>query len=902
MSFTQIPWENRVFRIDRECYLLFLGIDELDIKPFVRIGNSSWLNEQVLEVISHTVITESFTGNPFGEVGLTHKYRGRYLGEPKIVEVIKSFFDRFHVADPDVISYREQEEREGKDHVYFYNTGNIVVTFGEQRLFDLYAREKSDRHYNYYCSEILTIFRKNPLRWEGGSIREKGLFRVGDDLYFFDGSKLLGLKWDKNYFKKLARAGWNPDRLEGILVDLKPDEMEGDKSAGVMNFIKRGIAAKNPMTFFSRDKSFSGKIEPLFEYVQSRDVPIRFKDISAKGKFEWNGTAGEWEGDSFVFHLDDKITAKINEKGGVFLNFDGVEQDCLLPDGVPVRIYSDSPDREKLKEFYIDRTSRTLLRSEMKADDILFVKETASAVAGLFDGLRENRNQLSPPQEKSFSEMKRLLRNSGKGGDERVGIFACNCVVFLSLLSREDGPLAKKAEEAAGLLGKTFPPPRQQADDFLFSANCYGDGCFYLPYKLDISAGDRKKAADMHEALLQCDKKEVDFFFSERKRLEAILNALNEGTLWEDMKKYEESLAEDKSAAKKTASSSSSSSSDSASMAKPASSFTQTGTASFSGPSTARPGAASSKGKKWPLIGLLLLLLALLGLLGYDYFGRGDKSFVRRNFLSRDNEPVSESGTQSQGHSVQNQKGDPSDSGTPAGSQAAERADGGVDGEDAAPGNGDSAVNGNNQNSAGASSGDRADSGSSGERVLTGREDVPDSSPLSGGDAEIIPSENGTDSPEVKFIDTEDTIVTKPFVMDNDFLDDFTVGGIRITMADIHLKANAISVMNGYRDLGFHVVDGADPTIIEPGLILKIPGDLVYKVKPDDNIWYIAARLLESELAEHTNIFEKLKNEYSNSYEKGLDVSPYIKEMNELIETSNCENFRKEVQSWLDRH
>ena len=873
MSFSQIPWENRVFRIDRECYLLFLGIDELDDKPFVRIGNSSWLNERVLEVISHTVITESFTGNPFGEVGLTHHYRGLYLGEPKIVEVIKSFFDRFHVTDSEVISYQEQVEREGRDHVYFYNTGNIVVTFGGQRLFDLYAREKADRHYNYYCSEILTILRKNPLKWERGSIREKGFFRTGEDVYFFDGGRLLGLKWDRNYFKKLARSGWNPDRLEGILVNLKPEEMEGDKSAGVMNFIKRGIAAKNPMTFFSRDESFSGKIEPLFEYVQSRDVPIQFKDISSKGLFEWNGTSGEWKGDKFTFRLDDTVSAKINERGEAFIDFDGLERDCTLPDGVPVRIYEDSPEWIRLREIYIDSVAQILLKSDIKADDMRFVREASLTVQALFDGWEGGTKQMTPPQEKSFSEMKRLARAAGREKDERVVLFACNCVTLLSLLSREDTALAGKAEEAASVLGKSYERPVHQAVDFLFSANCYREGCFYLPYKLDISPGDRKKASDMHEALLQCDKKEVDFFFSERKRLEAILAALDEGTLWEEMKKHEESLAAEATVIGPPSSDPSSKPSASSSSAA------ASGGGKTSGGTAAGKGTApSGKKGRWLLWLLLLLLLGGLGFLGYDYFFRGDDSFVRRSVLP-------EVG----GNSAENGDGVAE---SEAGGSGSEN---GGDGEQAS---------GTEEN--GGSSGDEGIAGNSGgadsgERILTGREEVPDSSPLSGNDTEVIPSENGTDDPQVQFVDTEETIVTKPFVMDDDFLEEFTVGGIRITMADIHLKANAISVMNGYRDLGFHIVDGADPTIIEPGLILKIPGNLTYRVKPEDNIWYIAARLLESELAEYTKRFEELKSEYADANKQGGDASSVIRKMNALIENSNCENFREEVQNWIYR-
>ncbi|MDC7225037.1 MAG: hypothetical protein PQJ60_14910, partial [Spirochaetales bacterium] len=816
-----------------------------------------------MDVISHTVITESFTGNPFGEVGLTHRYKGLYLGEPKIVEVIKSFFDRFHVTDSEVISYSEQEEREGRDHVYFYNSGNIVVSFGGQRLFDLYAREKSDRHYNYYCSEILSIFRRNPLKWEPGSIRGKGFFRTGDNLYFFDGGKLLGLKWDRNYFKKLARAGWDPDKLEGILVNLKPEEMEGDKSAGVMNFVKRGIAARNPMTFFSRDKQFSGKIEPLFEYVQSRDVPIRFLDISSRGAFEWNGTPGEWNNETFTFQLNSEVSVKINEQGDASLHFGEVNCDCTLADNVPSRILSETPGKEKLKDLYIDGMAKVIIYSDMKGDEVRFVREAAQVVQTLYDSLNQGRTELTSAQEKCLGEMKRLVRNAGRSGDARMSLFGSNCVVFLRLLAVEESPLSGIAEEAASLIEKQIKPPVEQAVSFLFSADYYREGCFYLPYKMDISPGDQAKAQEMHDALIQCDKKEVDFFFAERKRLDAILGALNKGTLWDDMKKHSEAQATVVEQKTKTPASSSSRKTTSSTASSPA--------AQTSGVKTT-PGKSKSQsrgGSRWYLW-LLLLLLLPLGFLGYDFFFRGDDSFVKNTLsggssmvsgeggeegdstsgglddssLTSGGDAVSPSGDSSEGNGV-NEDGSTPDGDVSAGTDArtdgssltvgAVRDENGVNGDSEREGN----EKGDDIRSDSDSTNNSEDRGNG--TVLTGEEEVPDASPLSASDSEVVPAANGIDDPEVVFRDTEETIVTKPFVMDNHFLDDFEVGGIRITMADIHLKANAISVMNGYRDLGFHIVDGADPTIIEPGQVLKLPGNLTYKVKPDDNIWYIAA-------------------------------------------------------------
>jgi hypothetical protein len=170
---------------------------------------------------------------------------------------------------------------------------------------------------------------------------------------------------------------------------------------------------------------------------------------------------------------------------------------------------------------------------------------------------------------------------------------------------------------------------------------------------------------------------------------------------------------------------------------------------------------------------------------------------------------------------------------------------------------------------------------------------------LSDEDSKIVPGENESDNPQIIFEDDGATKVLKPFVMDEDFLSDFSVNGIPITMADIHLKANAIAIMNGYRDLGFNRVTGKDPTIIEPGLVLDIPGDLTYTVRTEDNIWYIAARLLESELRAHSAQFDELIKSYDERLAIGESGEKELDQIRVLEKESNCENFRIKVQNWF---
>ncbi len=69
------------------------------------------------------------------------------------------------------------------------------------------------------------------------------------------------------------------------------------------------------------------------------------------------------------------------------------------------------------------------------------------------------------------------------------------------------------------------------------------------------------------------------------------------------------------------------------------------------------------------------------------------------------------------------------------------------------------------------------------------------------------------------------------------------VGGrIPITEVDIHLAANKMAVLNGYKDLDYRVYTGNDPDWIYPGGILNLPDSGTYTVRKGDTIWFLAAR------------------------------------------------------------
>ena len=79
---------GRVFRIDRECYVIYVGSDDHHVRPFLRIGTSPDLPDRIRPYIGTVVVTDRVTGNPLAEadtVGGAGPRRPEYTGSPELV-------------------------------------------------------------------------------------------------------------------------------------------------------------------------------------------------------------------------------------------------------------------------------------------------------------------------------------------------------------------------------------------------------------------------------------------------------------------------------------------------------------------------------------------------------------------------------------------------------------------------------------------------------------------------------------------------------------------------------------------------------------------------------------------------------------------------------------------------
>ena len=217
-----------MFQVDRECYVIYLGTEGHDVRPFLRIGTTTLLPEQIKRHIGAVVISDRFTGNFFSESAcidprfIKHL---RYVGTRELVDAVKDFSHRQQVSYVALKPVPERLPSKG-GQVVFFDDGNLRVFLDGHRLFDLTERERADRH------DIFRLTRLNTL-----TTGSRGAYRKSDfqgSGFITDGAgAVLTFADGRIHIVRLAPDGavtdWPPraiplSLLHSVSADVPPDE------------------------------------------------------------------------------------------------------------------------------------------------------------------------------------------------------------------------------------------------------------------------------------------------------------------------------------------------------------------------------------------------------------------------------------------------------------------------------------------------------------------------------------------------------------------------------------------------------------------------------------------------------------------------------------------------------
>ncbi len=180
---------SRVFHVDRECYVVYVGTTDHRFRPFLRLGTSPWLPEKVKRHVSNVVISDHLTGNPqYERQCLEHpvSHDMRYVGTKELVNSVKQFVHDQTIASRPISPPKDEEAERHGAHVLFYSDGNVRIVVDGKEVLDLSKRERSDRHGVFELRRLNDFASSSTGAYYASSFTQPGfLYTVEGSLYFF---------------------------------------------------------------------------------------------------------------------------------------------------------------------------------------------------------------------------------------------------------------------------------------------------------------------------------------------------------------------------------------------------------------------------------------------------------------------------------------------------------------------------------------------------------------------------------------------------------------------------------------------------------------------------------------------------------------------------------------------
>ncbi len=856
---------QRIFHIDRECYVIFIGTSNRDVRPFLRIGNTPDFPSQAAGEIRDVVITDRLTGNPFYEVHSVEEdtsHELRYLGDPDIVERFQDFVGHEDLQIEAYETYSIEESPPEKHAVvYFYRSGNMSVYYGADKIFALNDREKKDLHFVEEARRVKSEYLRDPLRLQKSAFDGPGVIRVGTSLFYFRDGKLIGNRLTNDYFRTLARAGVDPDQVQAWrIVDPQNEE--------VVKLFKRARSKRATVTVLASDTTPLKKLAGLFAsgteggafrvdvrssedgYTQSGDQisdpgkdRLRINPKGFKATIELSPSFSGHEADSSIVAIDgDKPALAVRWNGG----------DYTLPfaSSVPHTFGTEIPQERTLASSYL-AVWTPVLRDLIDAPDMALVEQVESYFG------RRPQGQAGERALNAIQTRVKALRRPTI--PDPLQLFLRNAAALSVLLSRETGGDSTAGlVQLADLIEQTLPQFEDKTvEQAPFVAQVllgtHGVYPFYRPLSATMSARNIRFSQDVRRQIGSTSRPDRAIFERDRRNLIQLIDELRRRagrpsvaaaaagseTVVADEAKTEGAKADgakgDGAASEKTVAE--------AAGKEPAAAGKSTADRQPSG-SPSRPAAAASSGLtlnpmsgsgrrsdsggkvKW--LALAALLLIALGA-GYLLSPWGQDV---RDFLVADEPAVEEP------EEVPPVDDPPVDD--PDVVEAPDPDD--VDAIDETPDE------------------PAPDEVEPDELDPDAVDAVPDDPPPDDVDDPVVdpdvdppvdPIEADDVDIEVDPTGTELSVDVAPFeAVDESLRLDGAFAEIGISIFDIIDVTNAIAVASGYRPMGTTPNLGPDPDWIFPGSALTLPDGEVYRVVATDNMWNLATAFIRDDTAD----------------------------------------------------
>ncbi|TVR01276.1 MAG: hypothetical protein EA403_10610 [Spirochaetaceae bacterium] len=821
-----------MFHLDSECYIIYLGKDLDDYKPFLRIGNTAQLPESIKALIYPIVVTDMLTGSPILERDNLSSIVGdefQYIGDPATVERYKQFLRHQEFPSQAFEQTASDEMADMGCFVYFYHDGNVRVTFDKAPVFNLRRREEQDRHYLQRAKTIKNHLLRNPLRYPQKEFQNPGFFVLQGHTYLFSRGSVGAFDIPDDYFAQFAVAGIDPDRVTTVYAP--------DVSEGLIRLFKRVRSKDGRVHVLTDNPPAVQNLVELFRVEQQLQLksevvklhPDRFTPV-LDFRVRKTGRTFVAEGDAFPLSLsvDDSLGAvargtlavSATKRGWFFGAQSGAQRGALL-EGVPHLLLKGAPP------VATGDVQRYLPAKLVGIEDLLSAPETAaySAVRAFFTDLAGGAGDLPGHVRKA--------RVSGKGQPSPAWwMFAQNAAALAqsAALTEQSDRVRKSLDALAEALTLPGPPAEAPPPAVVCDLYVHETGLFPLYRFAETVTSDRMRQAQSIAEAIRSEEQpqEPELFQKEEKRLLELLASLD--TVKARTRRTKKDGAGSDATQVTTPS---------AADRRPVDEKRQDGAGAEEDERSGR--------SRWLLIAALLLLLLGAGLLFFLATAPG-RAIAQRLTGAPPSVAATDDPTR-----VPPQPGDPAatdpDLVTP-------------DEVDPAP-----------EDDTDVTQVDPAEPAPTAPPAVATRPVPAPRDPLS--EPEAVTAENFDPRVWEGIADLEERRVA---------------GDITITVLDIIRLANRIALANGYRQMGAPPEEGPNPEWIRPGAMVLLPDRQFVTVRDGETLWGVTADYIERQLARDVPRYQSLVNEHRQGE---LTTGDFLAEMRILQEFSNSEGFSR---------
>jgi len=424
--------KKRVFHIDDECYIIYLGSDPEDYKPFLRIGNSKRLTKEIISNIFNIVITESYTGNPILEPDNLNKddiHGNRYVGDKVVVDRFLKFLGNYNVEIEKINHFTDIKTDNKRAVVYFYNNGNIELFYNKELLFNLKRREKVDIHFIERTNFIKKNLLDDPFYYSDNTFAKPGFVIVHNNVLLYDLKHIIAINLPEKYFESLSQYGIDPDLISIVATE--------NVSESLIELFKRKRYIKEEIKVLTNRTQHLKNAIDLFRINKNNSLNGDIINLNKTNAVNISGfSIKKSEEDKLSYIISsNKLTYQIKisdsiEKANnnIFINpileivkipqMDN-EKVLKIANGIPYNFISESISEDKMKKTYFKETIPFF-------EDFLNVEESA-LIKHLSKLISDHSNiaQL----EKSIKIIKKNLK--------AIKPYHNNKVIFLLINARE---------------------------------------------------------------------------------------------------------------------------------------------------------------------------------------------------------------------------------------------------------------------------------------------------------------------------------------------------------------------------------------------------------------------------------------------------------------------------------